>query len=494
MPEGFFGKGDLAPGASDDADAYNKSLPGYTNRVSQDVARRAGRAEEIGKEASDIAKRGEAEIRGEMGHLSAGSDYVKSILGGKGGLQDTQRPPEFKPIPPPEQKTTSPIEMWGSMAMLMAGLGGLMTRGHATAALNGAAAVMNAFQKSDADGFARSMETWKAQNENLKTAEEYRLRTYTAELNAIANIGNLSEREASTRILALARVFGDELTAKQTELRGVDGAARQIEQDASRLDRMRKAADSSWFQAVQVGAYNQEVADLTAKNGGRPPSPQQLYQIASRYKTTPGKGGSDKQKLIEQGMEKFREEHPDAGFDEQAREMGRLTREASGAAEAAEKKKGPDEDKEARSDMGLALRAYKAQFPLMGIPGKEPQGGFVQWYKDVWPTVRPRKPGDQGAVGPGASAPGGGTPPAAAPAAPADRSPGSKDETRLPDHDMFDSHPPAAPTGGAIIGRIVGEGAPKASDKPPADYPDATKDAQGRWVVVRGGKRYQVVE
>src|ERR1700743_1377120 len=45
-------------------------------------------------------------------------------------------PPKLEQIPPPTPKSTNPAEVWGSAAMLFAGIGSLLTRRPMVSALN----------------------------------------------------------------------------------------------------------------------------------------------------------------------------------------------------------------------------------------------------------------------------------------------------------------------------------------------------------------------
>jgi hypothetical protein len=73
--------------------------------------------------------------------------------------------PDLKPAPAPVQ--TTPAQAWGSAAMFMAVVGGMMSSNHASAAMNAGAAVLDAFHKGDVEESQRQFDVWKANNENL---------------------------------------------------------------------------------------------------------------------------------------------------------------------------------------------------------------------------------------------------------------------------------------------------------------------------------------
>lgn len=77
--------------------------------------------------------------------------------------------------PPPAPKQTNPLEAWGSMAMMVAVMGGLMTRGHATTALKAATGVLDAIHKGDIEQSQAEFERWKAANENMQQTFKFQM-------------------------------------------------------------------------------------------------------------------------------------------------------------------------------------------------------------------------------------------------------------------------------------------------------------------------------
>ncbi len=88
------------------------------------------------------------------------------------------RAPEL--TPPPVAQSTDPLHQWGSIAMIVAGLGSLLTRSHATTALNAAAGVMKGFHQNDLEAANTAFQEWKVANENTTKMANYELQAYKA--------------------------------------------------------------------------------------------------------------------------------------------------------------------------------------------------------------------------------------------------------------------------------------------------------------------------
>ena len=77
------------------------------------------------------------------------------------------QPPKLELTPPPTPQHTSPEAVWGSMAMMFAAIGGLLTRTPATTALNAAAAVINGFHTGDLEATKEAYNTWRISSDNM---------------------------------------------------------------------------------------------------------------------------------------------------------------------------------------------------------------------------------------------------------------------------------------------------------------------------------------
>lgn len=114
------------------------------------------------------------------------------------------RPPLPPILPPPEQKNTSPVEAWGSLAMSLAVLGSAFTRRPLQNSLNSAAEVMKAHQQKDTDAYKTAMDRWKAENDYAIKNYEFQRDYYKDALEMIAT----DEKQAVAILKAKAVALG----------------------------------------------------------------------------------------------------------------------------------------------------------------------------------------------------------------------------------------------------------------------------------------------
>ena len=126
------------------------------------------------------------------------------------------KPPSINLPPKPQPQHTSPIEQWGSYAMLFAALGGMLSRNHLTTALNAAAAVLDGFKKNDIQASDRAFKTWDAENKNALRLIGFQNHAYEQAIGDITKRESLAykkgseeDRVAEARVKALLHAFGD---------------------------------------------------------------------------------------------------------------------------------------------------------------------------------------------------------------------------------------------------------------------------------------------
>jgi hypothetical protein len=117
---------------------------------------------------------------------------------------DAMQPPVMQQAPkPPETQNTPIAERWGSIAMMLAGFGGLLTRQPLTASLNAMAAVNHAYNEGDAATAKSAFDTWKVENENAIKMNEFQVRAYDAAIKKYSSdrAGALGEIRANAAAL-----------------------------------------------------------------------------------------------------------------------------------------------------------------------------------------------------------------------------------------------------------------------------------------------------
>lgn len=147
---------------------------------------------------------------------------------------DVLKPPVM--TPPPQQPETNPVKAWGSLAMMVAGLGGLLTRRPLTNSLNAAAAVMNAYKQADTDAAKQAYDTWKVETDNAVKMAQFSIDAYKTALTKIDS----DRRAAQNDFVNTAKALGDENAAYVAQHYGIDAAARYVETMQSHIDRMKE--------------------------------------------------------------------------------------------------------------------------------------------------------------------------------------------------------------------------------------------------------------
>jgi len=172
------------------------------------------------KQSSGSLQNSLAELHSEADQAKAVGETARAnieqdILQGR-----AMQPPQLSEPPPPVQ--TNPAQAWGSAAMMVAALGGLMTRNHATNAMNAAAGVMNAFHQGDLEQSQQEFQRWQVSNENMQKMFKFQM----DRLNQDVKLWEADEKAGSAALNADFKAFG----ADATYIRTLDDAKRlQIE-------------------------------------------------------------------------------------------------------------------------------------------------------------------------------------------------------------------------------------------------------------------------
>lgn len=109
-------------------------------------------------------------------------------------IKDLGPPPDFTPTTYQPAKQTSPIQQWGSIAMVAATLLPLISRSSLTTALNAAGNVMKAFRQGDQEAANFAYQQWKDANDEALKKANYALDLYKTILGEYYNNENLIEK------------------------------------------------------------------------------------------------------------------------------------------------------------------------------------------------------------------------------------------------------------------------------------------------------------
>lgn len=152
-------------------------------------------------------------------------------LKGIGQGVDALTPPKLDDMPKmPEPQGTSPVQVWGSLAMGLAAIGSLMTRQPLTTALNSAANVMNAYKKGDQETADAEFARWKVASENAIKLHNFEMEQYKAALSK----ASVDEKAAMAEFTAKANAFGHKTAAELGSQRNAI-EAKKLVMDGERL-------------------------------------------------------------------------------------------------------------------------------------------------------------------------------------------------------------------------------------------------------------------
>ena len=181
---------------------------------------------------------------------------------------DALKPPTLAPPPQPQQ--TNPAKVWGSAAMALAMLGGLLTRRPLVNSLNAGAAVMNAYKQQDAAASQQAYEVWKTENENAVKMAQWTITQYKT---ALAKIDS-DKKTALSDFTATAKALGDENAAYVAQHYGLDAAVRYTDAMQAHTDRMQEQQPKidEEHQRLQnyLGIMDARKAFIAAQKSGKP--------------------------------------------------------------------------------------------------------------------------------------------------------------------------------------------------------------------------------
>ena len=141
-------------------------------------------------------------------------------------------PPKLE-IPAFEKpKQTDPLDAWGSIAMVFAGLASLKVRTHASTALNAASAAMKAVGQNDRDAYDKAFKEWEASTKNTIEMAHFQQDAYKTLMESVehketlnAEEGRMFDAATEAKFKVLNTVLGDAAAAQAYEVGGVKGVA-----------------------------------------------------------------------------------------------------------------------------------------------------------------------------------------------------------------------------------------------------------------------------
>ena len=337
------------------SDAVSGGLPGMAKYVAGPMQKQGAEIEKKELEATDTLKADLTENQAKRDALMA-----KAKEPG-GGLT----PPQLQP--PPQQAQTNPLQIWGSSAMWIAALGGLLTRRPLINSLNASAAVLNAYKQHDKEATDAAFDTWKVENENALKMSQFAIDSLKIQLEAVDTDDKtkLSNFNVTQKALNGLDAF---------QAKSVDEALRVTEAIQAHKDRMAEAGrrinGNKPVMDAKLDALN-AVKVLQAARQTRDPqkiaaAAQGLKDANERLKAIEGKGASAAEAKAAENAPLY-----DAAEKEidKAMQMVRETPSVVGV-------------------KGLAREGYEAALGNLGSNAKEPAHAFRAQLTAVKAAVR----------------------------------------------------------------------------------------------------------
>ena len=201
-------------------------------------------------------------------------------------LIDGLKQPQLNTVPPPTPRTTDPQKAWGSMAMIMAAFGSLLTRTPLTTAMNSAASAIKAFRQGDQEAFDAAYKSWQVANENATKLWEFQQKTYENILGHVERERHIADeelvaenRETNAKVATAAHALNDQRMLAELQQNGILGARRlQIERqragEAYNLNAGKLAEQAEFFKAWHT---YQTGPDFKPKPGETPEQTQERH-------------------------------------------------------------------------------------------------------------------------------------------------------------------------------------------------------------------------
>jgi hypothetical protein len=145
------------------------------------------------------------------------------------------KPPTLSPAPQAQQ--TDPLKIWGSSAMWLAALGGVMSRHHLTNSLNAAAGVLQSYHAQDSAAAKQQFDAWKTETDNAVKMATFSIDAYKESLAKVDS----DRKGALADFTATAKALGDEQAAYVAQSHGLDAAVRYVDAMQSHVDKMTEA-------------------------------------------------------------------------------------------------------------------------------------------------------------------------------------------------------------------------------------------------------------
>ena len=199
--------------------------------------------------------------------LMAGLDKKRELdqqeageIGKARGKLDALTPPTLDKLPDaPTAPAADPLKAFGTPAVWLAVLGGMLTRRSLTNSLNAAAAAMGALRQNDMDTYKQKYDEWKVNTENAIKLQNFKTQAYEEAVSKITTDARLAQVQLETA----AHSFGDTTMVKLAQT-NMDEALKYQEAQA----RMSESLGRSSTALQEKHSEVMLLSDLTAARKG----------------------------------------------------------------------------------------------------------------------------------------------------------------------------------------------------------------------------------
>ena len=164
-------------------------------------------------------------------HIGEGSAKASKTVDALNAQSMHMTPPTLQTPPKPDNSHRNDIDMWGSMAIAFAGLGGLMSRNHVTTALTAASAALKGIQEKNTHAATEAYKVWEVESKNAIDVANFQEKAYNAILGNLRHSEDLAvrkgteeERTTESRVKAAAVAMKDPVMTQAMNEHGLAGA------------------------------------------------------------------------------------------------------------------------------------------------------------------------------------------------------------------------------------------------------------------------------
>lgn len=212
---------------------------------------------------------------------------------------------------PPIQKPVDAFANFGSAATLIAMLGGLLSRQHATTALGAAGEAMKAINSNNADAYEKSFKTWQTQADMAHTL----MSMENEDIRSLLEDKRMSVDERTTKLQNLVAETGMVKTIGGMSLDNLDHIADFYEKRVNATLGFKSQTEALKLQAAYT-ARAQYLTDHPGDVAGADAAAMRAMSAGASKETQSGGREADVQKAIQAKDEKWKADNPNATKDE----------------------------------------------------------------------------------------------------------------------------------------------------------------------------------